>query len=516
VSGSPPAAARPRADALPDIVVVVMDCLRADDLAGAVDAGWMPFAASLRARSTVFPRAVTPCSWTVPSHASLFTGLYPWEHGAHAKSNLKLSPDVPRLPEQLRRLGYTALSLSANHLVSPDLGLVNGFDRAAWAGWWEPYYRGSRPVRPPHLAGGGESGTEHRLAQVRGGALWRLLKRSSRSVYRYPFALDAGGRIVQHLRYPGTPTDLSVSPWIEPTLGRWLTEVPRDQPVFAFVNLLEGHEPYYPAPEIATGLWSWLNWSGTRQDGVGWLAGRWVPTASEFARLHDLCRGMYRALDRRLAGIVRVLEDAGRWQDTVLVLTSDHGQAFGEHGSLFHMLQVHDPLTRVPLWLRLPADEGAGRVAKGWASLIDIAPTILTRVGTPDAIPTSGLPLERLVEAERPSPVFSMADGLVWSTIIPDHERERLAGRRLVELDRVLVAGYQRDRKVVYDATHGGFRWFDLAQDPAEDHALPSPTNDGASELTGELERVGRRLLESRTPQTPADVEDRLRSWGYI
>ncbi|MCI4330741.1 MAG: sulfatase-like hydrolase/transferase [Thermoplasmata archaeon] len=501
---------------LPDLVIVVMDCVRADDFAAAIDAGLMPFAASLRARSTVFPRAVAPCSWTVPSHASLFTGLYPWEHGAHAKSNLKLSPDVPRITEQLKRLGYTTLSLSANHLISPDLGLVSGIDRAAWAGWWEPYYRGDRPTRPPHLLGAEGEGDSRRLAKVRGGALWGIMKRSSHAVHRYPFLLDAGGRFVQRLKLPGTPTDLSVSPWIEPTLARWLSEIPREQPFFAFVNLLEAHEPYYPGPELAPGLTSWIRWSGGRQDGVGWLSGRWNPTAQQFARLHGLCREMFRAIDRRLASLVQALQQAGRWENTVLVLTSDHGQAFGEHGSLFHMLQVHDPLLRIPLWLRLPHDEGEGRTAVGWASLIDVVPTLLSRVGTPDGMATSGVSLERLVDEPRPTAVYAMADGLVWTTIIPDHERERLATDRRDDLDRVLVAGYEGDRKLVFDATRSTQKLFDLRVDPGEDHDLWAAESAGAAALSDELQRVGRRLLESRTPQTPADVEERLRSWGYI
>ncbi|MCI4362631.1 MAG: sulfatase-like hydrolase/transferase, partial [Thermoplasmata archaeon] len=185
----------------PDVLVVVLDCGRADDFPGGSHAvANMPFADSLRRESLWFPRAVTPAPWTVPSHASLYTGLYPWEHGAHAKGTLKLAEGIPRLPAILRQRGYRTFSLSANHLLSPNLGFSDGFDRLAWAGWWEPYYRTTGTGRPPHSVGDAADAGGVGLDRIQHGAAWQAVKLTSRIVYRFPFVTDAAGRLTQQLR----------------------------------------------------------------------------------------------------------------------------------------------------------------------------------------------------------------------------------------------------------------------------------------------------------------------------
>src|SRR5215469_5335127 len=111
----------------PDLLLVVLDCVRAWDFPGGRSAiGPMPFVEGFRRESIHFPRAASVAHWTVPAHASMFTGLYPWEHGVHAKGKLKLDPSIPTVAGHLRDAGYRTLCLSANGLVSPGLGLTNG------------------------------------------------------------------------------------------------------------------------------------------------------------------------------------------------------------------------------------------------------------------------------------------------------------------------------------------------------------------------------------------------------
>ncbi|MCI4317075.1 MAG: sulfatase [Thermoplasmata archaeon] len=495
------------ADARPNFLVIVLDCVRADDFPGAPDAVTrMPFVESLLKESTRFERAVSPAPWTIPAHASLFTGLYPWEHGAHAKGNLKLDSSVPRLPQILRDDGYRTLSLSANHLLSPDLGLTEGFDRAAWAGWWEPYYRVPGATHPPHETEANGHGPRG-LSRVRTGSVWSLLKRSSRAVYRYPFALDAA---------PGTGEHLEIAPWIEPTMSRWIGETPKDQPVFAFVNLLDGHEPYYPDWEIAPGLLEWWRYSRRRQDGVGWLSGDWVPKAPELSQLRTLCRQMVRSMDRRIAALVQAFKDAHRWENTYLLVTSDHGQAFGEHGMVFHMLRLDEPVIRIPFVFRAPRGEGGGVSTRSWASLVDVAPTFLDAAGLGMRSSGSGVPLPSLRNAPRPVPVYSAADGLVWKTIIPEHERGKLSNQRKEVFDRILVAAYEGDRKLLLDFKTDQVQSFSIDEDPGETRDLWPVEGARMSGLAEDARRVARLLQETRTPETSPDVEDRLRSWGYI
>src|ERR1700693_5078851 len=110
----------------PDLLVVVMDCVRASDFPGGTSpVPGMPTAEKLVRESIRFPRAISVAPWTIPSHASLFTGLYPWENGVHMLRELRLDPSVPTLAGMLAKAGYSTFSLSSNGFICPDIGLVN-------------------------------------------------------------------------------------------------------------------------------------------------------------------------------------------------------------------------------------------------------------------------------------------------------------------------------------------------------------------------------------------------------
>ncbi len=501
----------------PNVVIVVLDCARADDFpGGSTLAPRLPFVDELLRESESYPLAAAVAPWTIPSHASLFTGQYPWEHACHAKSDLHLDAGQPRLSTVLQASGYRTISLSANHLLCDDLGLVDGFDHRAWAGWWEPYLRIAGLDQAPNVPT--EQNAEGNVPGIlrRAGPLWGIIKRSSRLVYRYPFVMDGVGRIATSLRDHEGPDLVPISPWIEPTLQKWLRDTPRDQPVFAFVNLLETHEPYYPEADRAPSFSSWWRYSRVRQDHVGWLSGEWTPTDREYAHLHEMYRQTYAAADRRLARLAGILRAEGRWDNTLFILTSDHGQAFGEEGMFFHMLRLPEALIRIPLVVRRPYASSAGSRAKGWASLVDVAPTVLNAVGEPTGIASSGVPLEGLLDAPRTGPIFSVADGLVWRTIVPEHEKARFSELRKAHFDRILAAAYLGDEKVVYDYVERRSYGYDLAQDPAAEHDLYPTTPERFENLAEEAKIAAVRMDVQKRPPIAADVEDRLRSWGYI
>ncbi|MCI4318252.1 MAG: sulfatase-like hydrolase/transferase [Thermoplasmata archaeon] len=354
----------------PDLLLVVLDCVRASDFPGGRDPiGPMPFVDRLRKESIYFPRAASVAHWTVPAHATMFTGLYPWEHGVHAKGRLLLDASVPRVADFLRDAGYRTLSLSANGLVSPGLGLTGGFDRAAWG--VSLFNRVSDRTEPP-LSLDGDSERAVRLESTLRSQYRQISYWAAVVLARYPFIWDGGTHLTAKLRHPGNGYRPQMSNWLEPTLANWLAAEPKDTPTYTFINLLDAHEQYLYDREVRSSLSAWWEFARTRQDRLGWVVGEWKPSPEEFRLLHDLYRGMIRAMDRRLERIVQAYQKAGRWDNTMMILTSDHGQAFGEHGALFHILGVDEPEIRVPLYLRPPGGLAAPKSAKGWASLLDI------------------------------------------------------------------------------------------------------------------------------------------------
>ena len=494
----------------PNILLVVLDCVRAWDFPGGPDAvPGMPTVDRLRRESWEFPRAASVAHWTVPSHASLFTGLYPWQHGVHAKGKLALDPNTQQVDRMLRDSGYATLSVSANGLISPTLGFSTACDRAAWGvSLFNRFGEGTAPPQGSQL-GSTRAATAEGFVRNRMKALsyW-----SAVYLARYPGFWDLGTRAVHRLRHPASPLPPRLAPWLEPTLERWVREVPADRPLYTFINLLDAHEPYLCTPSPEGDPASWVRYAGTRQDRLGWVSGEWSPNAEEFGRLHALYRGTLQLIDRRLERIIEAFRAAGRWDNTLMVLTSDHCQAFGEHGALFHINGIDEPEVRVPLIVRPPGGLSGPKSAQGWASLVDVVPTCLEAAGATAAVGNlHGVSLTSLFEAPRPGPVLALNDGLVHA-----RDAARAPSGRRESLDRLMVGGYLDDRKVILDTATGQYRAFRIEQDRQETRDRWDDERADFAPISDFVNDVGRTLLGGADHTLGEEVEDRLKSWGYI
>ncbi|MCI4363604.1 MAG: sulfatase [Thermoplasmata archaeon] len=496
----------------PDILLIVMDTVRHADFPGGPEGvTGMPNAEALRKESVQYPLAVAPAPWTVPSHASLLTGLYPWEHGAHGRSDIRLSPSIPQLPELLRPLGYRSVLLSSNFLVGPETGLGTGADLACWGNWWEGYFRGYGGSFPPHQRVASDP-VDEPPARPREGGLWGVVRNAAPLAHRYPGTLDIAGRLLRGLRPSPPGTGEGVSPWIEPTLDRWVRSLPPEAPAFVMVNLLDAHEPYFPSEGNGGGLAHWLRYAVVPQDRTGWLAGRWDPEARSMRILRELYRASIRSLDARIGALVGSLRATGRWENTLCILTSDHGQAFGEHDLFYHMLRVDEAEVRIPLWVRFPHAEQGGATARGWASLIDVAPTVLEAAGAGALGSDHSVPLGTLIHADRAGPVLSAADGVLWDPMARGVTSER---RR--QFDRPWIAAYANGWKLTLDVEADESHVYSIIKDPAETHALQDMGGEPELvELLTAARLAGKQLTSAASRTLKPEIEERLRSWGYI
>ncbi|MCI4324417.1 MAG: sulfatase-like hydrolase/transferase [Thermoplasmata archaeon] len=491
----------------PDLLLVVLDCVRASDFPGGAEAvGPTPFLDRLRKESVDYPKAASVAHWTVPAHASMFTGMYPWEHGVHAKGLLKLDAHGQSVGALLQSSGYHTMSISANGLISPALGLVDGIDRSAWG--VSLFHRFGNGVVPPKgsesAAAGAPVPPPRHMSPI---AYWTAVM-----LARYPGTWDLPTRLMMLLRHRSDGARARLANWLEPTAGRWLKEAPQDRPLYCFVNLLDAHEPYLAEPEVVRTLRAWWAYARTRQDRLGWVTGKWKPTPTEFELLHELYRAMVLSLDRRVEAVVNAFQAAGRWDNTTMILTSDHGQAFGEHSALFHILGVDEPEIRVPMSVRYAGRRHAGASAEGWASLIDVYATLLAegRVAMPPR-PSAPVSLETLIDQPRSAPVYAMSDGLVH-----DSDRNQVPSERREKIDRLLVAAYEGDFKIVHDPVTDEIRAYRHREDPGETNDVAATHGPELAALAEGAREIGRRILSGPESQVPTDVEERLRSWGYI
>jgi arylsulfatase A-like enzyme len=500
--------------ARPNILLVVMDCVRADTFDDAVGKGdTMPFCKGLIPEVARYTATVAPSTWTIPSHASLFTGVYPWSHGAHYQSGPTLGPRLPTLAEVARGAGYATAAFSANPLVQPATGLTRGFEHILWGGYGEFLLR-FLPWSSPSLPGlsPGRAAADSAAPGVAPGGLGlrRWFKRSvSGLLTGVPPAWDAlnrAGRVA--LRQPDDWLS-QVSPWIEPSFDDWLEGVPSTRPTFTFVNLFEAHEPYLAGAGFAVDGRTWLKAAASPQSERRWLTGHWSPKPADLQEIRLMYSRTLCALDKRVEALVSVLKRHHRWDGAMLVLTSDHGQEFMEEGSLYHRFSLDNPIVRVPLWVRYSGGEAAGLTSASWTTLLDVPRTIGRTIGGVAFGDSCArpLPLTNAVDSRRI--VLSMADGLAA------HDLSRVPSVRRRELNRVGIAAFAGDvRAVAYVGSPPELKDAGRPDKAPRQHGPDSRWKESAiRQAVNEALAQVEAALRERNPD--ASVSRHLEEWGY-
>ncbi len=311
----------------PDIVLVVVDTLRADAL-GSYGA---PPTASPRldkfaADAVTFEQFITAASWTRASVASLFTSMAVSSHGCASRAD-RLPPDVITLAEALHERGYVTAGWPNSPNVSASQGFGQGFD--------------SYPFEPEFPLGAKESTFALSLYRVLREQLARM-EREQRVEQYYTPAERQLARAQAFLRGGDRTRN------------------------FVFVHLMEPHDPWFTHPEDGTALGApgqpdplptdTLERRGRYGEEVGWV-------------------------DQQLGIFFDELRADGRYDDALIVVTSDHGEEFFEHGGWWHGTTLYDQEIRVPLLIKLPQGRYAGTRVPWQVRQVDVAPTIADLAG---------------------------------------------------------------------------------------------------------------------------------------
>jgi arylsulfatase A-like enzyme len=356
--GPAPAVRRTAKGAGPDVLLVVVDTLRADapSFSGAPGAAPTPAMDALAKEGTVFTRCRAPSSWTKPSTASLLTGLYPSEHGALGFESV-LPGEATTLAEVLRAAGWRTAAFADNPFVSPEFGFAQGFD--AFTGRHpSPLARGTLLLRA--------------LAQVR-------LRVAGGAAYSFGPGVDLGADRV---------------------LGDAVRFLAADaRPGFAYCHLIEPHFPYTPPPPFDGGR---RRVDPPHSSGILPFDSFPEIPAADAAIMKANYLGEAQAADAALGRALDALRASGRLDRTLVILTSDHGEEFHEHGGWTHGQSLYEELVRVPLVVRAPAGgPGAGRRVDEPVSLVDLFPTIVDLAGVASSARCSGRSLAPLLQGER-------------------------------------------------------------------------------------------------------------------
>jgi len=427
------AALPPPQPGAPNVVVIVIDTLRADHVSSyGYSRPTTPAMDAIAHQGVLFENAIAPCSWSLPSHASLLTGRYPHEHGVQ---NVQPEPwlgwgktgmgGYPTIGEALQARGYRTAAFSANRVYfTRNVGLGRGFLH------FEDYFY---------------SVGDSLVRTVYGRTIWhRFFNRSEKSAFtralRY-LGLDAwldkdsegsgdfGG--AYGVRKRANEVNRETLAWVGND---------RQRPFFAFLNYLDVHYSY----------------GGPRYSPK--------PAWDQGSAIDEYDAGL-KYVDDSIADLVTELKQRG-FENTLFVITSDHGESLGDHGLTYHGASLYRELIRVPLIIRFPGHVPGGVRIEQPVSNAAVARTVLEIIGFPDER-FPGPPLNQFWQGRdqtvaSPNPLSDLAR---TDVIVP--QDRLMQGRIPIATDGDMTSIYSSRWHLIHHQVFGD-QLYDMGRDPGE------------------------------------------------
>ncbi|MCP4658136.1 MAG: sulfatase-like hydrolase/transferase, partial [bacterium] len=435
-----------------DVLILLVDALRADHL-GCYGYGreTTPAIDALADDGVVFRQAITQSTFTKSSIASLFTARYPYQHGVYWGSHKETPQSI------------TSDILPGTETTLAEVMQEHGYFTAAW-------------VQNSHL--------RHFMGFAQGFVRYR----------------DQQGSIAR----------------IHHSFRRWLRVPAQRYPYFAYLHYIDLHDPYRPKPPYDTLFGSYSDvYAGVdfRHWGAYLKAVREKEQSLSQADVDQLIAyydGQLRYIDEQIGRLLGDLRESGLYEDSLIILTADHGDAFMEHGFISHSSTPYEELAQVPLIVKFPqrgfphggVPEGRfrGQVVERQVRLVDLMPTILEAVGItppPDIVGCSLLPLVRSQSRD---------PGCGYAVI------------EIAEEDAYPTLAIRTERWKYIHQEKAADELYDLVADPGERHNLISTKEEEA----GPLRQLALELVAQRPTGEAARIElneqliQELRALGYV
>lgn len=456
----PLAAADPR---WPNVLWIVMDTARADHLACYGYARpTTPYLDQLAREGVLYEQAISPAPWTIPAHASMFTGLYPRKHQA-TNAHPFLARSFPTVAEVLRSYGYRTVGFSSNPSVGPASQLQQGFDQ---------FYK----------------------------------------VYASPDGAGPGDMDPHRFSVPAHKTNAEVR--------AWLAQHGEDRtPFFMFINYIDPHLPYHPPADyaqqfLAPGISLETAWQVNQDCRLYWT-GAVEMSEADFAILRSLYDGEIRYLDSQIRDLLDQFRTREILDRTVVIITSDHGENIGDHHLMDHQFCVYDTLLHVPLIIRYPPRFPAGQRVRDIVQTTQIFPTLLDVIGL-DWEGRDELQGHSLLEEEPPSQPWPRGLAEYDPGLGPQ------AGMMPAAYNRELKTVRDAEFKYIW-ASDGNDELYHLTEDPDELNNVLAAHPKKAQELRQQLQDWLNSFevpdLTATSAEVPAIDEatrQQLKALGYV
>lgn len=448
-----------------------------------------PFLEELSRESVVFNNAVSQAPWTLPSHASMFTGKYPSEHGA-VQENPHLDTQ-PTIASKLTNQGYKCGLFSANAWISPQTGLTHGFDV-------EENFISTMPSPVRRMTS-------------------KVWKRFTSNRRLKPLAKRITSFIsFIHRKYAGKKIE-SYTPDILSEAEDFISNN-RDQSIFTCINLLDAHLPYTPKDEYIP---SDLQEHDLCLDSKKYNSGVTDIEDDEWNDIRRLYEGEIEYLDHKMSEFIEFLKSQDLYQDSMIIVVSDHGELHGKGGVYGHEFAMYDELLNVPLMIKTP-EESPGQ-DDSTVETMDLYHTILEFAGCDDyveerSIFSSNYREEKSEDLQFPEYAFSEYS----KPMIVLHQIEKMAKRNNTKVEDDMYRSsmksvWSKDGKYIHRSKVGDLL-FSYDENLNEDENIIDEDHD--------LDHIGVLQEHSRTSEVDVErkgveaidssIEDRLEDLGYL
>jgi arylsulfatase A-like enzyme len=415
----------------PNVIFILVDCLRADHLGSyGYHRATSPHLDRFAKDSVLFRQAISQSTFTKTSMASIMTGQYPYEHGVYRGN--KENPD--------ESITSDVLSLRENTLAEEllKMGVLT-------SGW----------IEQAHLTA--SSGFAQGFVRYR----------------------ERQGKITK----------------MNARFLKWASQIGRHHQFFTYLHYIDLHRPYKPKSPFDSrfGVYRKID-SGKYSD---WQASleKQIPNLdkSDLLQLAALYDGLIAMIDQEIGNLFEELKTLGLYDNSLIIVTSDHGEAFLEHGFLAHSNTPYEELIRVPLIIKFPSSQFKGSIIDRQVRHIDLLPTLLDYLGKKSSS-SSGASLLRLLENPSANfPQFAVS-----------------------EFEETIALRSQNSKYIRFNDTKAEF--YDLIHDPDEKKNL---MNSRQTE-TGNFREIAAKIIFLRSKNVGKEVTvdektvEELKALGYL
>lgn len=464
---------------LPNILLIILDTLRADHLnLYGYDRPTSEWISEYAAKGVVFLNAMSPSSWTKPSVASILTSSYPGINGVDDWIDIMPS-ELTTIAEVLEDCGYYSAGISSNPFVSNEYNYAQGFDEFTYL----PGHGFKQLFFPNDIL-------------------------CSRLPISYEYALQME-LMDGDISYGNAHCmNREIIPWLHNN---------KDRCFFLYLHYMDPHQPYYPSEKhysggqiLTMGDYRHLRHLHNPQD-----------TLEVDSKILNTMVNRYDDeiinLDRKLKEVFQTLSGLNLLEKTLVIITSDHGDEFCEHGFGGHGHSMFQELIHIPFIMIFPGGEFGGKSIERRVDLLDLAPTIFDYLGIEPDVRMDGVSLMPLLRNEEQK--YAESKPVYFGEVNPVEDEwplqtvYALVSGKFKFIRSVFKDSFKSDRLALYD----------LAADPFEQLNLIGVHRELSDSLALEMENYRdycnslRIQVEDLELKNLSDQQrEKLRSLGYI